>query len=83
MLRLADLEQSKNAPGSKDPIRAVETGRTCRCRRREATDRRDHCPPRPPCHPEEAESHVKRATPDEGPALSLAEGAPTDLAGAV
>ncbi|MGC2792967.1 MAG: hypothetical protein WA899_13145, partial [Candidatus Sulfotelmatobacter sp.] len=26
------------------------------------------------CHPEEAESHAKRATPDEEPALSEAEG---------
>ena len=31
------------------------------------------------CHPEEAESHAKRATPDEGPALSLPKG-PMQLA---
>ncbi len=32
------------------------------------------------CHPEEAESHAKRATPDEEPALSLPKG-PVQLAG--
>jgi hypothetical protein len=30
--------------------------------------------PIPPCHPEEAESHAKRATPDEGPVNSARSG---------
>jgi hypothetical protein len=38
-------------------------------------------PLQPACHPEEAESHAKRTTPDEGPALSLPKG-PMQLADA-